>query len=162
MPFAAGKGLFAMNYVLPLLNPATASHFRETAYSLGGSAIGIKIDYGSPLGFVLTYGYSLVTLLIGPFVWQIRSFGQIVALPEAVVMAVLLFVICGRALRGRLRNRHAAVLVFPALALAMIMAVFADNVGTNTRLRILPWTLMVIVFATSSTPKSRDALEDGA
>ena len=149
VPLVAGKGLFAFNYIRPLLDPTVVSRFRELSYSTGGGAVGISINYSSPVGFVFSYGYSLLTLLVGPFAWQIHSIGQVVAMPEAIAMTILSITIFMSLKRKGKLDRRLFVLLLPALVLLMVMAVFADNTGTNTRLRILPWILLVIVFAVS-------------
>lgn len=146
-----GNGLLGGNYIGQHFNNIInwIKDLRESTYSIGGSAAGIAIDYNNPGGFLLTFFYSLVTLLLGPFPWQLYSPVHYVAVPEAVILWLLsplwilgLIDVCKGLLRNSL-GKESIPVVF-ALALAGGMALFSDNVGVNTRLRLLPWTVIII------------------
>ena len=157
-PLALHKGLFAINYIGPLLNPTTIQRFRDEAYSVGGSAVGTSLDFTSPLHLLTSYLYSFITVLAGPFVWQVKAVTQLVAAPEAIVMLVVSIALVARLPRIWRQQRSVLITLVPGLVLMAVVAVFSDNVGANTRLRLLPWTLLAIAFAATSEPNgARDA-----
>lgn len=153
LPAALGWGVFGWNFVAPRLSVQTLTTFRETTYSVGGSAADNKVDYSNPLTFLATYSYSLVTAMFGPFPWQVRSTGQAIALPEAAAMWILipfwlasLWQLARGGKIGLFDRRQALLLLFSLLLIGAI-ALFSDNIGANTRLRLLPWNAFLILAA---------------
>lgn len=154
VPYELGLGWFGISYVLPLLDVEHLSSFREEQYSVGGSVAGISIDYSTPLAFVATYSNSFATAMFGPFPWQITASGQAIALPEAVGMWLLfpLWVkgvwdlLGGRTSRDRNRHLPALLLLFSLVSIGAV-AIFSDNIGANTRLRLLPWSAFLLYSA---------------
>lgn len=146
-PYLLGLDWFAVDYIRPLLNIRQVVEFRETVYSTGGGAANISLDRSNPVLFVLTYGYSFITAFFGPLPWQIKSLVQLVALPEALFMWLLspLFVL-GIWSLAKGREKENFLLVF-SLFLVGAVALFSDNIGANTRLRLLPWSVFFIYAA---------------
>ena len=146
VPYGLGKGIFASNYWVSFLDPQNLSEFRENSYSSGTAAAGISLDYGSPISFCLSYGFSYLTALIGPFPWQVRSLFQSVALPEALVMTVVMFLLLRLKFSKSFRVdfKEANLLLIFGLLLLGIIALFSDNFGANTRLRLLPWNSLLL------------------
>jgi hypothetical protein len=154
-PVAVGWGVFGSAYLMRMLNPAFLTSFREGTYSIGGSAAGIRLDFSNPLALLTSYTYSFATAMFGPFPWQLGSAVQLVALPEALVLWALFPIwIMGlwRLLRGRLGD-EALLLIF-SLVLIGAVALFSDNIGANTRLRMLPWVAFFL-FASLHLPEIR-------
>lgn len=154
-PVAVGWGVFGSAYLMRMLNPAFLTSFREGTYSIGGSAAGIRLDFSNPLALLTSYTYSFATAMFGPFPWQLGSAAQLVALPEALVLWALFPIwIMGlwRLLRGRLGD-EALLLIF-SLVLIGAVALFSDNIGANTRLRMLPWVAFFL-FASLHLPEIR-------
>lgn len=158
LPWLAGRGLFGIQYIAPLLDAERIMTMRQDIYSAGGSSAGITLNYSNPVAFAATYSYSFATAMFGPFPWQIRAMGQAVALPEAVVIWTL-FPIWWAGARSSLRRaergpltraeRQASrdlLLMILCLVLCGMIAIFSDNIGANTRLRLLPWSAF-LVFA---------------
>ncbi len=148
VPFLLGKGLFASGQFIRLFSPDELLSFRRIAYSSGGSSASITLDFHSPISFVLTYGYSLLTVMIGPFPWQVHAMVQAVALPEAVFVWFL-FPLWVRGLWDVIKRRggEERFLVIFATALCGAIALFSDNIGANTRLRLLPWCAFFVYAA---------------
>ena len=146
IPYFLGYGLFASDYLLPWLDWQKISEFRELSYSSGESAADISVDYSSILGFLSTYSLSYLTVLLGPFPWQVRSLFQSVALPEAIAV----FGLVGMLLFGLLRKssnfklKEANLLIIFSLLLVGVVAVFSDSIGGNTRLRMLAWNALFL------------------
>ncbi len=154
-PVALGWGVFGSAYLTRMLNPAFLTSFREGTYSIGGSATGIRLDFSNPLALLTSYSYSFATAMFGPFPWQLVSAAQFIALPEALVLWAL-FPIWAMGLwrlaRGRLGD-EALLLIF-SLVLIGAVALFSDNIGANTRLRMLSW-LAFFLFASLYLPEIR-------
>ena len=159
LPFLLGKGWFGLSSLQNVLvNTDTIASFRQSGYSTGGSSAGITINYSNPILFLLTYSYSFITAMFGPFPWQIKAAAQAVALPEAVAMW-LLFPIWLRGVRGLFRKnklsprmRRELLLLLFSLVLIGIIAIFSDNIGANTRLRLLPWSAFLL-YASLKMPR---------
>jgi hypothetical protein len=162
-----GKGFFAWNLIQPWLLSNQLENFREKIYSTGGSAAGISLDFSSPLAFASTYLYSLVTAMFGPFLWQVAGATQAIALPEALLMCGLIPLwvsllislvrdrkerrVRGETGRAKSSQGSAMLLIFSVLLIAMV-ALFSDNIGVNTRLRLLPWSAFFVVAALKIRP----------
>ncbi|MBS3887361.1 MAG: hypothetical protein KGZ56_09920 [Dethiobacter sp.] len=147
-PWLAGFGPFAWQYVNNFINPQTVATFREDVYNIGGSAIGVTVDFSSISGFLLTYPYSFLTAMFGPFLWQVRS--QVIAIGLLEALPVLFLLpewVKGiwRVLR-RQEGREGFLLLF-SLALIGAIALFSGNIGANLRLRLLPWSAFLIFAA---------------
>jgi hypothetical protein len=142
-PLMLGLGVFGSSYISRLSNTKTLTTFRQEAYSTGGSSVGIQIDYSNPVSFLLTFPMSFLTAMFGPFLWQVRSAVQAIALPEAMFMLFLI-----PYLRNPFRNTGLSTLVFlVAITSLVVVAVYSDNIGANTRLRLLPWSMIFIYVA---------------
>ena len=159
LPYLLGKGWFGLASIQNVATSAdTIAQFRQSSYSIGGSSAGITINYSNPILFLLTYSYSFATAMFGPFPWQIKAVGQAVALPEAMGMWAL-FPVWWRGVRNLRRRvkprtparREVALLLF-SLVLIGIIAVFSDNIGANTRLRLLPWSAFLL-YASLKMPR---------
>lgn len=145
-PKLGGMGFFASDY-FGYLSDIDVAAFRDKVYSKGGAAIGIMLDRGSPFRFLLTYSYSFFTAFLGPFPWQVRSAVQWVAAPEAVLMLLFFpLLVRGVIALPRHRGREMFLLLAGFLLLGAV-ALFSDNFGANTRLRLLPWSLFFIFAA---------------
>ena len=165
-PMAKGMGPFGLNAVLPMVTAERLSAVRAQAYSIGGSSAGITVDYSNPFKFVLTFSYSLATAMFGPFPWQIKAAGQLVALPEAIGMwfliplwfASLRDLIRSKRGKGAPRDkaalRDATLFVFSLVLIGMV-ALFSDNIGANTRLRLLPWSAFLLFSSLRLARKKR-------
>ena len=158
-PLVIGWGWFGWNFIAHwILDPDKIQAFRETAYSTGGSSVGISLEFDDPPRLLLSYGYSLITVLIGPFPWQITSRVVAIALLESVPMWIVAFYwIKGlrRILTGNVRT--AELLFLFGLILSGMIALFSDNIGANTRLRLLAWgALLVYAGVVWSEPRVAD------
>ncbi len=151
VPYMAGLGWFGLTYIGPWLDVNRIDRFRESAYSIGGSAAGIRVDYSNPFIFVATYTYSFATAMFGPFPWQISSIVHIIALPETILMW-LLIPLWIKGLKSLFRerrrlDRRATLVMLSSLALIAAVALFSDNIGANTRLRMLSWSAFFVYAA---------------
>lgn len=153
LPYLLGRGWFGLSTLQSFLSAEAIAQFRESSYSTGGSAVGITVNYSNPITFLTTYSYSFATAMFGPFPWQIRAMGQAVALPEALVMWALfptwlrgVWKLRKRARGGARANCETMLLLFSLILIGAI-ALFSDNIGANTRLRLLPWGAFLLYAA---------------
>jgi hypothetical protein len=150
LPMFFGLGLFASDYLAPWLNPEKISELREGGYSAAGSSSDITIDYSNPLLFLITFALSFGTTLLGPFLWQVRSIVQIVALPEALIASA--FIVRLITMKHRKTISLNPVERIPLLCCLLsvgFIALFSDNIGATSRLRMLAWDLLFIYIAVS-------------
>jgi hypothetical protein len=148
LPYFAGLGFFASTYIGPWLDVEKVSEFRTKGYSIGGSAADIALDFTNPLTFIQTYGFSVLTAMFGPFPWQLKSPIQFVALPDAIftlLMTVALLIPLGRGrskaqINAPGKNMPYILLIFSIILIGLI-GLFSDNIGSNTRLRLLSWNI---------------------
>lgn len=87
---------------------------------------------------------ALPYLVLGPFPWQLASGRQLFGLPDALAWWVLLpSLATGIRLGWRRERRRLALLLVPALALAVVTALVVANFGTMVRAR----TQVLLVLA---------------
>ena len=152
-PLAIGQGLFGWNQIQPWLDGERLESFREVVYSTGGSAANVSVDYSSPLGFLFSYPYSFATAMFGPFPWQWRGGASLAAVPEVLVIWPLIPLWMrglrevGRGRKNRASGGYSALLLLFSLVLLASVALFSDNIGANTRLRLLPWSAFLVLAA---------------
>jgi len=153
--FMVSRGAFGTGIIGQYFNLNRITSFRAESYSIGGSAAGIRIDFSNPLTFLATYSYSFATAMFGPFPWQVKSLVQLIALPEAIGMWIL-FPLWLRGVVRLVRERwdEGALLLIFSLIMIGIIALFSDNIGANTRLRLLPWSAFLL-YTTLRMPRVR-------
>lgn len=170
VPYGLGMGLFGFNYVQPMIDTERLATVRQQAYAIGGSAAGITVDYSNPFKFVTTFSYSLATAMFGPFPWQIKAMGQAVALPEAIGMWFLIplwfaslrdLIRSKRSIKRTVRDKNDtrdATLFLFSLVLIGLVSLFSDNIGANTRLRLLPWSAFLLFASIRLAHKKRKVI----
>ncbi len=152
-PLLAGQGLFGWNQIQPWLDAERLESFREVVYSTGGSVANVQVDYSSALGFLTTYPLSFATAMFGPLPWQWRGGASLAAVPEVLVVWPLIPLWwrglreIGRGRRGRAPGGYSALLLLFSVILIAAVALFSDNIGANTRLRLLPWCAFLVFAA---------------
>jgi Dolichyl-phosphate-mannose-protein mannosyltransferase len=156
-PLALGKGIFALDYILAWTDAEKVSEFRDLGYSTGGSSLDLAIDYSNPLSFLLTYGLSFATAMFGPFPWQIKAPIHLTAFPEAILSSLTFAYLLSKKSKYAKKNENGSdklLLIFSIVLVAMI-AFFSDNIGSNNRLRLLPWDVFFI-YASIFVAKTRE------
>ncbi|SDG20242.1 hypothetical protein SAMN04244560_01947 [Thermoanaerobacter thermohydrosulfuricus] len=97
----------------------------------------------------LTYAYSFITAMFGPLPWQIKSFIVAIGLLDAIWIWLLIPQWI-KGIKKLLKRREVEIgeLVFLfSLVLIAAIALFSDNIGANTRLRMLAWDAFFIYAA---------------
>ncbi|MEH1911682.1 MAG: hypothetical protein V7L05_20325 [Nostoc sp.] len=161
VPYFLGQGIFGFEHILPTLNTEEIARQREHAYSTGGSSTGISIDYSNPVNFIFTYGQSYITAMLGPLPWQVRSVVTLITLPEVIGMWILYFQLwqswSSRTIKNK--NNEEILLLISCLIQVGIFALFSDNIGANTRLRLLPW-ISFFIYASIHFAKKRASIRN--
>jgi hypothetical protein len=149
LPYFGGLGLFGLTALSHWLNPAWLANWRYQVYSMGGSSLGIQIDFSNPFLALMAWLYSLVTVLFGPLPWQFSSIrvaiGAIDCLPVWLMSAIWLKgynALIRRGINSSLKPQD--LLLLFAIILSGGIALFSDNIGANTRLRLTVYTALYI------------------
>ena len=134
---------FAYSRYSGYLSADALENLRKT-YS-GGSSIGLTLDYTNPLTFAVSYAANCLYILLSPVPWQVSKPQHAFALIESIPMtfAFPVFVI------GMWRTWHRRVyqsgfLLIVAAFQLMLFGLLSDNAGSNARIRMFPYTLLVI------------------
>ena len=143
LPMFLGWGPAGFGYLLPLLDIERLSPFRE-GYSAAASGVGISLDFSNPLSFLFSYAYSFITALLGPLPWQVKNTAIAIPLIEAMPFWFLFLIAFKK--KSRISREASFLLLFAFIYLGGV-ALFSDNIGSNTRLRLLPWSALLIYFA---------------
>jgi len=134
-PYFLGFGYFGFNFFSRLLNPKTITQVRETVYSIGGSTVGVSLDFSIFFTFLKTYFLSFTNVLLGPLPWQMKTTSTQLAAIEIIPWYFLLFFIIKGLLKPSFLKTSLPLLIF-GLGLIAAIAFFSDNLGANTRLRM--------------------------
>ncbi|MBL8678064.1 MAG: hypothetical protein JNK05_02815 [Myxococcales bacterium] len=159
---AAVVGLVAaLSVAFPEFSPAklgesTSQMQQYGAEAGGGSAYTLGNAQTQSLSGQLAFApIALVTVLVRPFVFEVRNFSMLIASGEATLMLVLLIQLFRK---NSLREVFRAVLRSPPLAFCMVFTLIAgmaiglatSNFGTLSRYRIpmMPYYAMLVLVLT--------------
>jgi hypothetical protein len=162
LPYFGGLGLFGLTALSHWLNPAWLANWRYQVYSMGGSSLGIQIDFSNPFLALMAWLYSLVTVLFGPLPWQFSSIrvaiGAIDCLPVWLMSAIWLKgynALIRRGINSSLKPQD--LLLLFAIILSGGVALFSDNIGANTRLRLAVYTALYIYAGCFKAARFKEA-----
>lgn len=139
---------FFMDIEVPIVNRTlrSALQYRTDGFGLSGgnSQMGIQLDSGNYIGFLINYVHSYFGNLIGPLPWHVKGVTTLIAyFSEALPMTVILWFIWKY--RTWITNVQGFILT-QALVWNGLIAITNDNVGTGLRLRAIAYLLIVLVF----------------
>ena len=160
----SGQQYYGINSVKQYLTPQKITYYREIVYATkneikalqtsrsqlvkdnspagvngtaSGSSVTIKTGFESPFIFVRNTLWSFVSALFGPFPWQIKKSQQLFVLPEVIAWYVLLFfIIKGVVISLKARYKVIIPLVLFSFFVFGVLAVFINNFGIITRIRM--------------------------
>ena len=151
-PQISGYGYYGIYTIEKYLNPQTITYYRETAYVPPvqsspteaqppppggmGSSLVVKLEFDNPLKFVGNYLKSFVYVLLGPLPWQMKYPRHFLALFETIPWYILLFFIIKGIVASIKSYRTAIPLIIFSLGVFVILALFLNNFGVVTRIRI--------------------------
>lgn len=140
---------FFMDFKIPYVNMSLsdALNYRQSSLDLyaGGSQMNISLHQPSFVVFLINYLHSYMGNLLGPLPWHIRGGATLaVFLLETIPMTLILIYLWKN--RCNLTPMHKYLLLHSLVWIAFI-AVSNDNIGTATRLRVVAWEMILLVFA---------------
>lgn len=153
---AAGKGYYGAKFLKQYLNPETITYFREVVYlppeevstpeevlpseevSTPGqqSTIVVEAGFENPFTFLRNSLISFIYSLFGPFPWQMKHLKHLFVLPEMIAWYFLFFFAIKGIVKSIRRYRVILPLVIFSLILLSVLALFINNFGIITRIRI--------------------------
>jgi hypothetical protein len=88
---------------------------------------------------------SFLTAIIGPFPWQLNG-AALIALPEAFCMWGIQYKLWLSFSKktDKFQIREEGLLLISALVSTATFSLFSDNIGANTRLRLLSWISLLV------------------
>jgi hypothetical protein len=125
---------------------------RQTAYSTGGSSVGVSLLGGSMQGRMQGYLYSFLFNVVGPLPWQVRSPVLAVSFLFDSLPVFLALIVIVR-FRHRLASWSKLLLLISFSYLALV-ALFNDNLGAAGRLRLPASFLLVLVASAVYRPRA--------
>lgn len=140
---------FFMDFKIPYVNMSLsdALNYRQSSLDLyaGGSQMNISLHQPSFVVFLINYLHSYMGNLLGPLPWHIRGGATLaVFFLETIPMTLILIYLWKN--RCKLNTVHKYLLLHSLVWIAFI-AVSNDNIGTATRLRVVGWEMILLVFA---------------
>ncbi len=106
------------------------------------STVDLKVSFRSPKAFIVTFFKSFAFVAIGPFPWQFTAVRHCFALLETIpwtFLSVLILLGIIHALRSRHRALSLAIFSF---GLFLILAIYMNNFGITTRIRMPTFFLL--------------------
>ncbi len=141
LPYVVGFGPLSLSALSRWLDPEWLADWRANVYGIGRSSLGIWLTPGDPVGFLMGWAYSFISILLGPLPWQVSSSTVAIGLLDSFAAWVTMAVLLGqlppfgsRLLKLKLQPGDLVFLF--ALILAGGIALFSDNLGANIRLRL--------------------------
>jgi len=140
---------FFMDFKIPYVNMSLsdALNYRQSGLDVyaGGSQMNISLHQPSFVVFLINYLHSYMGNLLGPLPWHIRGGATLaVFFLETIPMTLILIYLWKN--RCKLNTVHKYLLLHSLVWIAFI-AVSNDNIGTATRLRVVAWEMILLVFA---------------
>ena len=119
----------------------------------GGSQMMITLNQPNFVGFITNYLHSYLGNLLGPLPWHIKGISvMIVFCFETIPMLFMLRVLWKKRVNLGAIEKYILCQAFTWISL---IAITNDNIGTGTRLRVVGWVLIGIVFSVTYTTKLR-------
>lgn len=121
--------------------------YRSNAMDIyaGGSQMNISLDKSNVILFYLNYFYSVISNAVGPFPWQFTGVSSIILFfAESLLFIFILWKLykC-RASFGKFDY----FIIIHSIIWFMLIGIFNDNIGTASRLRMVGWIPLFVVFA---------------
>lgn len=147
-----GIGAFAMYYsffkdlTISGMSLRRALNYRTDSLDkfYGGSQMWISLDQSNFISFLYNYVHSYIGNLIGPLPWHISGVSTLfIFLVETIPMVIILrFLWKKRNLLTKVQN----YILLHGFVWIGLIGFTNDNLGTASRLRLVAWILILIVF----------------
>lgn len=159
---ATEQGYYGINFLKSYLNSETITYYREVVYlpspsvstpisapaptpapasekpSTPGqqSSVVVEAGFENPLKFIKNTLISFSYSLLGPFPWQMKHLRHFLALGETIAWYFLLFFAIKGAVKSAKNYKMILPLIIFSLGILFILALFINNFGIITRIRI--------------------------
>jgi hypothetical protein len=164
LPFLSKGGFCGIGFIKPH-NPEKIVYLRQVGYSIGNSSLNLSFKNKNQVSknnhsFFLSwfyfffskdnfqnfliYLYNFLTVLIGPFPWQLKIRYLPVlfeAIPWWFCFAIILF-----GLFKNLKKKETLFIFFLALGFCFLISLLSDNLGANLRYRMPAFFLLFSIF----------------
>lgn len=118
--------------------------YRQLNLETGGSQMGISLDHSNIILFYVNYLYSLMSNFIGPFPWQITGGSTLILM---VTEGILFFFISIYLVKKiKYFSEIELFLLIQVIVWFLLISISNDNFGTGSRLRIVGWIPLIIIF----------------
>ena len=171
--FSAGQGYYGINSMEMYLNSKMVNFYRQVAYDPAQNTVSIPtvststvpvrsvvvlpgFDSSFPIeGGVSGYAKSFIYTLLGPFPWQIKNLRQSLALSETIpwyfILRILIFEMVkytkGNGIIKTVDHYRLAIPLFLfSIIMLMVIAIFINNFGIITRIR-MPGFIAILCIA---------------
>lgn len=140
--------IFFKEWKFPLLNYslADALSYRLSgieSYS-GGSQMNIILNQPNLIDFYLNYFYSVFSNMLGPFPWQLSGIATLILMLTEGVVLIILFI---KIMSKRIYFNNTEKFIFiQAIIWFMLIGVTNDNLGSASRLRMIAWIPLIILY----------------
>lgn len=134
------------NLEFPIVNLSFSDvlKYRELNLEAGGSQMGISLDQPNIVIFYLNYFYSIISNFVGPFPWQVTNGATLLLMvSEGVIFIFVAFYLLRKVKRF---SEVELYLLIQVILWFMLIGISNDNFGTGSRLRIVGWIPLMIIF----------------
>ena len=130
----------------PTVPQSTSSQPISPSISVNVSVL-VKTGLESPFTFVKNASLSFVSVLLGPFPWQMKKIVHLFILPE-VIAWYFLFFFAVKGIVNAIKKQQKEIwpLVIFSIGVFIILAIFISNFGIVTRIRIPALLALLCLF----------------
>ncbi|UPW83705.1 hypothetical protein [Lysinibacillus sp. Ag94] len=118
--------------------------YRQVNLEAGGSQMGISLDHPNIVLFYLNYLYSFMSNFIGPFPWQVTGGATLILMVTEGVVFFFISIYLIR--RIKYFSNVEVFLLMQVVIWFLLISISNDNFGTSSRLRIIGWIPLIIIF----------------
>ncbi|WP_107923629.1 hypothetical protein [Lysinibacillus parviboronicapiens] len=139
--------IFLKNVKFPIVNLSLSDAllYRQSSLDAGGSQMGISLDQSNMIMFYVNYLYSFISNFIGPLPWQITGGSTLILMltEGSVFLVISIFLFRRRKMFSNIEK----YLIIQSVIWFLLISISNDNIGTSSRLRIVGWLPLLIVFS---------------
>ncbi|ATP39031.1 hypothetical protein CSE16_02765 [Solibacillus sp. R5-41] len=134
------------NFKFPVvgLSFSDVLQYRQANLEAGGSQMGISLDHSNILLFYANYLYSVLSNFIGPFPWQITGGSTLILMVTEGI--IFFFISIYLVKKMKYFSKVELFLLIQAIVWFLLISISNDNFGTGSRLRIVGWLPLIIIF----------------
>lgn len=138
--------LLFRNFKFPVvgLSFSDVLQYRQANLEAGGSQMGISLDHSNILLFYANYLYSVLSNFIGPFPWQITGGSTLILMVTEGILFFFITIYLVKRIKGF--SNIELFLLIQAIVWFLLISISNDNFGTGSRLRIVGWLPLFIIF----------------